>query len=487
MPTADNTGGILPTPMQRRMHVQRGFLAVILALAALLVLAATSSFLAARRMTDLLLQGEGEHLWHTLREQLPRGRPPTPEELADLLARHRDIGLRHLAVLGPHDESLASAGPSPHTAPPDIRVTRTPDGRARLKRPLRSPPPPRPDAHDDSPRRPRPESASHNSPGGPGLDADDPLRPPRPDAPLDPQNDRLRPPHPDAGPIHLVLEFEPQVAAAVLSRARRDLLVALAVAAGLLVSAAVYWRLQKRSRSIEATLIERRHFAMLGEMSAVLAHEIRNPLASLKGHAQLLEEQLAGDDRRQAKARRIVDEAVRLERLTTSLLDFVRASRVARQLSDPRALARRAADITDASRVKLDDQGAPDVWSLDPTRIEQALVNLVRNALQASDKPVELSVRREDGGLLFQISDRGPGIAPAVQARLFQPFVTGRTQGTGLGLSVVRRVAELHGGTVVHSARTGGGATFRLWLPPGPDPTIAPPSAPAIEHSEETP
>lgn len=463
MPTANDPGRILPTPMQRRVHVQRGFLAVILALAALLVLAATSSFLAARRMTDLLLQGEGEHLWHTLREQLPRGRPPTPEELADLLARHRDIGLRHLAVLGPRDESLASAGPSAHTAPPDIRVTRTPDGRARLKRPLRSPPPPRPDAHADGPLRP----------------------PPRPDAAPE-LDDPLRPPRPDAGPIHLVLEFDPQVAAAVLSRARRDLLVALAVAAGLLVSAAVYWRLQKRSRSIEATLIERRHFAMLGEMSAVLAHEIRNPLASLKGHAQLLEEQLAGDDRRQAKARRIVDEAVRLERLTTSLLDFVRASRVARQLSDPRAIARRAADITDASRVKLDDQSAPDVWSLDPTRIEQALVNLVRNALQASDKPVELSVRREDGGLLFQISDRGPGIAPAVQARLFQPFVTGRTQGTGLGLSVVRRVAELHGGTVVHSARTGGGTTFRLWLPPGPDPTIAPPSAPAIEH-EETP
>jgi len=462
VPTANNTGGILPTPMQRRMHVQRGFLAAILALAALLVLAATSSFLAARRMTDLLLQGEGEHLWHTLREQLPRGRPPTPEELTDLLARHRDIGLRHLAVLGPSDESLASAGPSSHTAPPDIRVTQTADGRARLKRPLRSPPPPRPDAHDDSRRPPR-------------LDA------------LDAPDDSLRPPRPDAGPIHLVLEFEPQVAAAVLSRARRDLLVALAVAAGLLVSAAVYWRLQKRSRSIEATLIERRHFAMLGEMSAVLAHEIRNPLASLKGHAQLLEEQLAGDDRRQAKARRIVDEAVRLERLTTSLLDFVRASRVARQLSDPRALARRAADITDASRVTLDLQTAPDVWSLDPTRIEQALVNLVRNALQASDKPVELAVRREDGGLLFQVSDRGPGISPAVQARLFQPFVTGRTQGTGLGLSVVRRVAELHGGTVVHSARTGGGATFRLWLPPGPDPTIAPPSAPAIEHSEETP
>lgn len=439
---ANAPGRILAPSMPRRTHVQRGFLAVILALAVLLVLAATTSFVATRRMTDVLLQGEGEHLWQTLREQLPRGRPPTTEELADLLARHRAVGLHNIAVVGPDDQLLVTAAEPPSPLPFDIRVTRDPDGIARFKRPLRLPPP----------HLPPPRAAG---------------------------------PRPDHGPPHLVLEFAPQVAAAVQDRARRDLIVSLAVAAALIVSAAVFWRQQQRARSIEATLAERRHFAQLGEMSAVLAHEIRNPLASLKGHAQLLEEQLTGDERRQAKARRIVDEAVRLERLTTSLLDFVRAGRVARARSDPRALARRAADITDPSRVKVDDQSAPDAWNLDPTRVEQALVNLVRNALQASDKPVELSVRRDDGGLEFLIADRGPGISPAVQARLFQPFVTGRTQGTGLGLAVVRRVAEMHGGTIAHIARTGGGTSFRLWLPPGPDPTIAPAVPPALH--EETP
>ena len=439
MPVADeNPGRILAPPMPRRVHVQRGFLAVILVLAALLVLAAGSSFLAARRLTDLLLQGEGEALWHDLREQLPRGRPPTSEELADLLARHRAIGLHYIAIHGPDDERLVSAGDTAHADMPEIRIIPDASGRARLKRPL----------HRGPRSEPPPPPPSHGPP----------------------------PPH---GPIHIVLEFEPQVAAAVLSRARRDLIVSLTVAAALLVSAAVFYRLQRRARVAEASLLERRHLAVLGEMSAVLAHEIRNPLASLKGHAQLLEEQLAGDDRRQAKARRIVDEAVRLERLTTSLLDFVRAGQVARVRSDPRALARRALDITDPTRVTFDDKSSPENWSLDPTRIEQALVNLLRNALQASDTPVELSVRREDGGLVFLVADRGPGVPPAIRERLFQPFATGRTQGTGLGLAVVRRVAELHGGTVAAVSRTGGGASFRLWVPPGPE-TIPPP-APVVE------
>jgi two-component system sensor histidine kinase HydH len=435
VPDADEISGrILAPPMPRRVHVQRGFLAVILVLAALLVLAAGSSFLAARRMTDVLLQGEGEALWHDLREQLPRGRPPTSEELADLLARHRAVGLRYLAIHGAQDERTASAGDTTHPDMPELRIVQDASGRARLKRPL------------------------HRGPRG---------EPPPPHAP------------PPRGPLHIVLEFEPQIAAALLSRARRDLIVSLAVAAALLVSAAVFTRLQRRARVVEASLLERRHLAVLGEMSAVLAHEIRNPLASLKGHAQLLEEQLAGDDRRQAKARRIVDEAVRLERLTTSLLDFVRAGQVARVRSDPRALARRALDITDPTRVTLDERTAPEHWSLDPTRIEQALVNLLRNALQASDTPVELSVRREDGGLVFLVADRGPGVPPAIRERLFQPFATGRTQGTGLGLAVVRRVAELHGGTVAAVSRTGGGASFRLWVPPGPE--TAPPPATIVE------
>jgi two-component system sensor histidine kinase HydH len=442
--------GILAALMPRRVSVQRGFLAVSLVLAALLVVSAAASFRDARRLGDVLVHGEGEQLWHTIRDELRPGPPPSADLLAAMLARHQDAGLRYLAVLGPRDELLAATDDRPR-ATPDTRPSLGPAGLALIRRPF---PPPH--------RGPRPPPPGHPA---------DPPPPPPPDL-----ADRPPPDHAAPGrPPHLVLEYEPRAAGALQDRSRRDLLVSLAVAAALLVSAAIFHRLQRRARLAEDALLERRHLAALGEMSAVLAHEIRNPLASLKGHAQLLEEQLVGDDRRQAKARRIVDEAVRLERLTTSLLDFVRAGQISRQRSDPRALARRAIDVTDPTRITLDDAAAPDHWSFDPTRVEQALVNLLRNALQASANPVDLIVQPEDGGLAFIVADRGPGVPTGLKDRLFQPFVTGRTQGTGLGLAVVDRVAQLHGGHVRALSRTGGGSRFRVWLPPAPDP---PPETP---------
>lgn len=431
-PDDSDPDAVLAPPAAQRVPVQWGFFAVTLMLAVLLVLAAGSSFLAARRIGYVLIQGEGEHLWQGLRERFPHGRPPTADELTDMLAAHRDDGLRFIAVHGAGGELLVATADPTYQSLPDIRAALGRDGRARIKRPLGPP----------------------DGPGGPHGGK----HPPEGKHP-----DGKRGHHP---PPFVVLEFEPQAAAALQTRARRDLLVSLAVATALLLSAAIFHRLQRRARIAEAGLLERRHLAALGEMSAVLAHEIRNPLASLKGHAQLLEEQLGGDDRRRAKARRIVDEAVRLERLTNSLLDFVRAGQIARTRIDPRAIARRAIDITDPARITLDDAAAPDFWPLDPTRLEQALINLLRNALQASEGPVLLTIMPEDGGLAFIVADRGPGVPVALRERLFEPFVTGRTQGTGLGLAVVRRVVELHGGRVTALSRTGGGSSFRIWLPP---------------------
>jgi two-component system sensor histidine kinase HydH len=268
-------------------------------------------------------------------------------------------------------------------------------------------------------------------------------------------------------PPRVVIEVEPQLARASFQRAFRDLLISLAVALAWIVASGIFYRLRRRARKAEADLSERRHLAALGEMSAVIAHEIRNPLASLKGHAQLLEEQLADNERRQAKARRIVNEAVRLEELTKSLLDFVRAGNLKEGESDPRGLAIRAAEMVDAARVNVDAGGAPPGWPLDAMRMEQVLVNLLRNGLQASPAgaSVDLRVAAEDGGLVFEIADRGKGIPEEMRERLFDPFVTGRTQGTGLGLAVVHRVTERHGGDVRVCDRPGGGTIFRVWLP----------------------
>lgn len=234
-----------------------------------------------------------------------------------------------------------------------------------------------------------------------------------------------------------------------------------------MIAALVSTRARRRAQRSAGELAKRRHLQALGEMSAVLAHEIRNPLASLKGHAQLLEEKLAGEERKVAKARRIVEEAERLEALTNTLLDFVRAQQIKRRTTDPRALARRAAELTDAARVEIDDAGAPAEFQLDGMRVEQALVNLLKNALQVSPPgtPVLLKVSQESGVLKFVVSDRGAGVPKELRERIFEPFVSGRTQGTGLGLAVVRRVGELHGGRAEVADRSGGGSEFSLWLP----------------------
>ena len=412
----------LAPAMQWRTHVHElGFFAVVVGLVGLLVGTSVSSYRGDMALIAALIEGEGERLFLALRE-LPGPEPgvtgpPRPSRLVAAQPALAAEGLRRVAVLDREGQELLASGE------PAVVGDPLASGVARLVRPMLPPP---------------------------GL-------------PPPPPDDR-------AAPARIVLEFEPRLALDLQHRARRDLIASLAVAAALLLSAWVFQRLRRRARLAEQTLAERRHLAALGELSAVLAHEIRNPLASLKGHAQLLEEQLVDDPRRHAKAHRVVDEAVRLERLTDTLLDFARAERIAPGPASPAEVARRAAELTEPSRVVVDVTGAPERWTFDAMRVEQALVNLVRNALQASAAPaeVELKVADDGEGLRFTIADRGPGVPSEMRPRLFEPFVTGRLEGTGLGLAVVRRIAQLHGGTVTIDRRAGGGSLFVLWLPQVP-------------------
>ena len=124
--------------------------------------------------------------------------------------------------------------------------------------------------------------------------------------------------------LGLVIEFEPLVADQLLDRAFRSLILGALAAGLLMLTALFFWRATIRQESDERTMEEQRRLSTLGEFSAVLAHEIRNPLASLKGHAQLLAERMPDDAPEGGRVKRIVTEAQRLEDLTTDLLDFVR-------------------------------------------------------------------------------------------------------------------------------------------------------------------
>ena len=282
---------------------------------------------------------------------------------------------------------------------------------------------------------------------------------------------RRRGPPPWPGQSILVLEFEPATAQALESRALLALVVGSLVALLLLVAAAVFWRLSTRSARLERELARKERLATLGEMSAVLGHEIKNPLTSLKGHAQLALEKIGPDEPARRGVEQVVREALRLETLTKQVLDFARTDEVAPAPKSPANLVDEAVDQVPTEgndRVLVDTSNAPLTWNLDATRMRQVLVNLVSNALQASppDEDVEIDVETTAGQLVFEVRDRGPGIPEAERARIFEPFVTGRVRGTGLGLAVAKRIVDRHDGNIEALDNPPGGTIMRVTIPP---------------------
>jgi two-component system sensor histidine kinase HydH len=261
----------------------------------------------------------------------------------------------------------------------------------------------------------------------------------------------------------IVVEIEAVQASALRKAASRTLAIG-AIAAFVLIAIAgwlVRGELQRRAR--EQQRERERRLASLGEMSAVLAHEIRNPLASLKGNAQLLAAALPEGEKPRAKAERVVDEAVRLERLTQDLLAFVRTGELSRAPAEVASLARTAASAVTGEVIVVTD-GAPATWSLDSARMHQVLVNLLENAV-AAGAPATLAVSSTSRTLVIEVSDKGTGVPADERDKVFEPFFTNKTRGTGLGLAIVRRVVELHHGTITVGDAPGGGAKFRIEIP----------------------
>lgn len=375
--------------------------------------------------SDVIVRGEGDLLLANLVADVSEDPPPTtPEALDRVLENHVADGLRYLAVVDRNGTTLAEAGHSEMGSaelhPGEWRIE---GRRARFIGPLF--PPRRGGARGTSPR----------------FGA-----------------------YPFFG-AHLVVEFDPPK----IETLRRDLAriaVVAAVAGGVLLALAIAWsRSARRLSELEQKTAREQRLVALGGMSSVMAHELRNPLASLKGHAQLLVEDLEEADAPKplARAARVVAEAERLELLTTSLLDFVRDGPIERQPIAPRALVDRALDGLVVDRVQVDLEAAPASIEVDAGRLARAVHNLVDNALQASEEGVvELRIDEDAGDVVLTVRDHGPGLPVGSEAQIFEPFVTTRTRGTGLGLAVARRVAEQHEGTLNGENHPSGGALFTL-------------------------
>ncbi|MEJ2184587.1 MAG: HAMP domain-containing sensor histidine kinase [Gemmatimonadota bacterium] len=397
-----------------------GLLATTFALGMAMIAASWANYNSARNARATLFRGQADILASALRRTLRPG-GVTEAELDTLLTEQTSAGLRYIALIDRDGSVVASAGtpaPEPITPPPgpdrDMEVLH---GRVRV---IFMPPP-----------------------------------------------DRR---HPDRQRHGFVVEFEPVAAKQLVTRATRSLVLGLVAAAGLMLAALVFWRMSRRYEEAERKLEEQRRLSILGEMSAVLAHEIRNPLASLKGHAQLLAEGLDDASQGRRRADRVVREASRLEALTTDLLDFARRGPLDLEPVDPAALVRTSAEEIGAPAFVLDSDDAPDRWNLDARRFQQVLTNLLRNALQAApaDRPPVVRVAQEGQRLVIEVRDFGPGIAEGDRDRVFDPFYTTHTTGTGLGLPVARRIVELHGGRLHADNAPDGGAVFRIEIPNRP-------------------
>ena len=276
---------------------------------------------------------------------------------------------------------------------------------------------------------------------------------------------RRRRNRPLAEPHRFVIEVAPAAAAQLAQSANRTLWVGGLAAAALLGVAIVMIMRESQRRKVQRQAEHERRLQSLGEMSAVLAHEIKNPLASLKGNAQLLAQMLPEGEKPRKKADRIVDEAMRLEQLTIDLLQFVRTGSIARVPTDARAIV---TEVVGERAVQLDLAHAPERWSLDGMRFREVVANLVDNALAAAEGAgVAVRLDQRGSALVMEVADRGPGVPEDQRDKIFEPFVTGKTRGTGLGLAVVRRIVELHGGTIEVLSAPGGGALFRVAIPKG--------------------
>lgn len=239
----------------------------------------------------------------------------------------------------------------------------------------------------------------------------------------------------------------------LVAHARRNVLVA-SIASMVLLALAIYavWSARRNAR-LERRHLELEHLAQLGTLSAVLAHEIRNPLATIKGFAQLAGEK--ADPAMQALLGPIVGETRRLEKLVNDLLLYGRAPEPVIQTADCGLLA---AELETNAREAIGDRPigfrcAPErlLIRTDPDLLKQILLNLVRNSIEAiGDGPGEILVTAagNGGGLRISVEDDGPGIPDAVRASLFEPFHTTKASGTGLGLSIARKLAGALGATL---------------------------------------
>jgi two-component system, LuxR family, sensor kinase FixL len=239
---------------------------------------------------------------------------------------------------------------------------------------------------------------------------------------------------------------------------------------------------EARLQELQAELVHMSRLTAMGEMASALAHELNQPLSAItnymKGSRRLLEDEKS-DERAQIlrdAMDKAAEQALRAGDIIRRLRDFVARGESERRVEDLKKLVEEAAALALVGakdrgvRVRFDFDPRIDSVLADKVQVQQVLLNLMRNAVEA----MEHAPRRElvistapaaDGFVMINVADTGSGIAPEIRAQLFQPFITTKRQGMGVGLSISRTIIEAHGGSITSVPNPVGGTIFSFTLP----------------------
>jgi signal transduction histidine kinase len=210
--------------------------------------------------------------------------------------------------------------------------------------------------------------------------------------------------------------------------------------------------------------------AVVGEMAATMAHEVRTPLGILRSSAQMLQREPQLSPEGQEMAGFVLSETDRLSRLVSALLDCARPRPLVSQTQDIHTIILRAIDLLSQRAVRRgihivqELRAEPAMLACDGEQMVQVFLNLLLNPLQILPSGGEIVIRTvvEEDWLVIEVADNGPGIPPENRARVFDPFFTTREKGIGLGLTVVQQIVHTHGGEISVSESSTRGACFRL-------------------------
>lgn len=237
---------------------------------------------------------------------------------------------------------------------------------------------------------------------------------------------------------------------------------------------------EQQIQELQKELLHATRLTATGQLSAALAHELNQPLTAILNYTGVMEELAAQDTGPngpmvRSMAARITEQTSRAGEIIRRMRGFVAKREPDRAVQElnPAIQESIALGFVGAAQsgVKLQTELAPEIppVSIDKVQIQQVMINLVRNAVEAMQESprrfLAVTTARDDNFALISVSDTGPGLTPEVANSLFQPFVTTKENGLGIGLSICRTIVEAHGGRLWMEPNTGGGTVFRFRLP----------------------